>query len=228
MRILDSPIRRAGAVLIALFVLAILGWIHAIGWHPSTKTYPIQGIDVSERQGEVDWNTLNAGGADFAYLGATIGADRRDARFAANWQGVDAAGMRRGAVHLWSFCQSAVAQADNFITTVPRDKDALPALLAIEFTADCDTRPAPVTAIDDIKRFLVMVETHTGKPMLLKIARPVEDVYQLSAAIPRPVWETRNFLSPNYAARPWTMWQASDMRRIDGVAGPIHWDVVTP
>jgi lysozyme len=50
----------------------------------------------------------------------------------------------------------------------------------------------------------------------------------VTAAIPRPVWAVQDFFPPDYAARPWRMWQANDMRRIDGVDGAVNWDVVAP
>ena len=69
------------------------------------------------------------------------------------------------------------------------------------------------------------IEAHTGAPVLLKLAADVEDDYRLSEALKRNLWLGGNFLPPAYAARPWRMWQASDIRRIDGVEGPVNWDV---
>ena len=219
---------RLAAGLILLALAGAAGWAYATGWAPSTRKYPLQGVDVSEAQGDIDWTTVAARGADFAYLRATIGAARRDATFEHNWSAVKAAGLRRGAIHVWSFCQTGVAQADNFVTVVPRTDDALPALLDLDFSPDCDARPDRATVIAQLKRFLTIAETHTGEPMLLKISKPVARAYHVSAAIGRPVWETGNFFSPDYAARPWRMWQASDMRRVDGIQGPVDWDVVVP
>lgn len=216
----------AGLVLLALAAVAL--GVYATGWAPAKGTYPIQGVDVSAAQGEIAWPTLAARGADFAYIRATSGAHGRDPRFLANWQGAAAAGLRRGVIHHWSFCDSGEAQADNFVTTVPRTAGALPAVLELEFTPECDTRPDAEKLIADLKRFLVVAETHTGEPMLLKIAKPVGRAYQVSAAIPRPVWEVRDFFAPDYAVRPWKLWQASSGRRVDGVDEPVHWDVVAP
>lgn len=221
-------IGRVVAAWVLAVLIAVAAWVYATGWAPSTRRYPLQGVDLSDAQGDVAWPTLAARGADFAYLRATSGAHGRDTRFAANWPAAAAAGLRRGAMHRWSFCQDGTAQADNFVTTVPRTRDALPAVLDIDFSVDCDARPDRAAVIDQIKRFLVIAETHTGEPMLIKITRPVERAYALSSALPRPIWEVRNFRAPDYAARPWRMWQASDVRRVEGVAGPIHWDVVTP
>jgi lysozyme len=73
-----------------------------------------------------------------------------------------------------------------------------------------------------------MIETHMGKPVLLRISRAVEADYRLSAALPRPVWAMGNVFPPAYAARPWRMWRASDFRRVPGIEGPANWDVVRP
>jgi len=221
-------IGRIAAAMALMLLLGLAAWVYATGWAPSSSKYVIQGVDASEANGDIVWPALIARGADFAYLRATMGAHGRDRRFAEYWQGTAAAGIRRGAIHVWSFCEGGVAQADNFVTTVPRTAGMLPAMLDIAFSPDCDARPDRAALIAQLKRFLVIAETHTGEPMLVRITKPVERRYRVSEAIPRPIWEVRNFWSPDYAARPWRVWQANDLRRVDGVAGPIHWSVVAP
>ena len=80
--------------------------------------------------------------------------------------------------------------------------------------------------LDELRRFIAMVEAHTERPVILLVSRAFEAQYRVTEAIDRPVWSAQNFFSPDYAARPWRMWRASDMRRIDGVDGPVNWDVV--
>ncbi|SDA14000.1 glycoside hydrolase family 25 protein [Sphingomonas sp. NFR15] len=216
-----------GVVAVLLIALACAASALALQWRPSAK-YPIQGVDVSDAQGEIEWWSVHGAGADFAYVRATSGAAGRDMRFAANWDAVPKTGMRRGAMHRYSLCHLAVDQANNFNTTVPRTPDALPAAIELGFTDDCAARPDAPAVIAELRRFLTMVEAHTGKPVLLKISRPFDAAYHVTAAFDRPVWATGNFFPPDYAARPWRMWQANDMRRIDGIEGPVNWDVVRP
>lgn len=227
MRIWGRRIGLAGALGVVIALSAVVVWTLALSWRPS-DTYRFQGIDVSEKQGQIEWWTVKAGGADFAYLRATSGADWRDTRFATNWGEVYATGMRRGALHVYSLCRLAVDQANNFNTTVPRASDALPAAVEIDFSEDCTSRPVRDVVLNELRRFLSMVEAHTGKPVLLKISKRFDAAYQVTAAIPRPVWAVQDFFPPDYAARPWRMWQANDMRRIDGVGGAVNWDVVAP
>jgi lysozyme len=223
------PLLTLGLGLTGAGLLALAGWSWATGWHPSTERYPLQGIDLPERApAAIEWGTVRAGGADFAYLVATSGADRRAPRFETHWAALPQAGLRRGAVHLYSLCQPAEAQANAFNTTVPRTGDALPAAVDISYREDCTARPGRPALVAALRRFAAIVEAHTGHPLILRVARGVEDDYQLTAAIDRPIWAMGNLLRPGYPARPWRLWRASDLRRIDGIEGPVNWDVVAP
>jgi lysozyme len=213
---------------LAIATLALAGalYLFARDWRPSVADYQFQGLDVSEANGQVDWNAVKAAGADFAYAQATSGNDR-DARFEDNWRGIADAGMRHGAIHAWSLCRLAADQANNFNTTVPKSDDALPPAVAIDFVDGCTDRPSRDVVLEELKRFIIMVEAHTERPVLLLVSKRFEANYAVTAALDRPIWSEQNFFPPDYAARPWRMWRASDMRRIDGVDGPVNWDVVT-
>lgn len=219
---------KAAAVLAGFGLLGFGGWSLATGWAPAAASYPLQGIDLGEKPGPVEWGMVRARGADFAYLVATRGADIRDPGFEANWTALPEAGLRRGAVHLYSLCQLAIDQANAFNAFVPRADDALPVAVDIDFREDCAARPDRGVLVDELNRFIATVEAHTRKPLLLRIAKPVEAMYHLSDAIARPTWAVANVFPPAYAARPWRMWRASDFRRIEGIEGPVNWDVVAP
>jgi len=212
----------------ALALSGVAAWQYATRWHPSVERYPVQGVDVDASAGAIEWNTVAAAGADFAYVVATRGANQRDPAFEANWRGVDAAGMRRGAVHVYSFCQPAREQANAFNTFVPADADALPVAIDIAYDAGCAARPERAALVADLRTLAATIEAHMRKPVLLRVARAVESDYQISAALPRNLWATGNFLAPSYAARAWRLWRASDMRRVDGIDGPANWDVAAP
>ncbi|WP_343518265.1 GH25 family lysozyme [Sphingomonas sp.] len=211
--------------------LAVAGgvlWKYAASWTPSRGIYTVQGIDVAEANGAIDWTMVKARDVDFAYALATRGAEARDARFAANWAGIAEAGIRRGAIHAFSLCAAASAQAGAFVATVPRDPGALPAVIDLSFDETCPARPARDVVLDEIRRLAAVIETHSGKPAILRIAPEFEAQYQVSGAITRPLWAIRFLLAPDYFARPWAMWQSSTIRRIDGIEGPVNWNVVAP
>lgn len=218
---------KAAGALALIGIAGMAAWLGATNWRPSPEKYPLQGIDLARDPAPVEWGSVRAAGADFAYVVATDGARRRDTAFEANWAALPEAGLRRGAIHLYSLCESGADQANAFNTFVPQADDALPAAIDISYRDDCATRPDRAALVTDLARFIKMVESHLRKPVMLRIARPVESDYELSAAFDRPVWEMANVLKPHYAARPWRMWRATDFRRIAGVDGPINWDVVT-
>jgi len=221
-------IRKLALAIGVLAFVAGLGWWYLTGWAPDRGTYPTQGVDVSHYQGEIDWNAARAAGVDFAYIKASEGGDLRDERFAANWSGTAEAGIKRGAYHFFSLCKPGREQATNFIALVPREADALPHALDLEFGGNCAARPTRQALLAEVATFIQMVEAHSEKPMMLYLTREFEEQYKVGEAIDRPLWLRRIGLAPDYGAHPWVMWQANPKRRVDGIEGPVDWNVVRP
>lgn len=221
-------LRILAAVAVALAVIAAGTWWLAGRWMPPRARFAVQGIDVSEANGAIDWPMVKARDVDFAYARATAGAETRDVRFPDYWAGIAEAGMRRGAIHVFSLCAPAADQAGAFAAVVPRDPDALPAAIDLDFHDDCPARPARAVVLDEVRRTASTIETHSGKPVVLLVSPEFEGAYRMSEAIPRPIWVTGGYFEPDYAARPWRMWRSSTVRRVDGIEGPVNWDVVAP
>lgn len=221
-------IRKLTFLIVALLLLAGLGWFGVTHWAPDRESYPVQGVDVSHHQGQIDWKAAQADGVDFAYIKASEGGDLRDELFAGNWSGAAEAGIKRGAYHFFSLCRSARDQATNFIAMVPREAEALPHALDLEFGGNCAARPKRDVLLGEVATFIRMVEAHSEKPMMLYMTREFEEQYKVSEAINRPLWLRRIGLSPGYGAHPWVMWQANPKRRVDGIDGPVDWNVVRP
>ena len=109
----------------------------------SPRHLPVHGVDISRWQGDIDWIKLRSQGANFVYIKATDGGDHLDPMFRTNWQRAKAAGMKRGAYHFFYWCRTAGEQADWFIRNVPRDPDALPPVIDVEWNGEssCKRRP---------------------------------------------------------------------------------------
>jgi lysozyme len=227
---------KRGRRLVALgALLAILGgaglalWLRAPHWHPSDSSYPSQGIDVSHHQGAIDWSALPAQGVDFAYIKASEGGDHRDTRFARNWRASRAGGVRRGAYHFFTLCRPGADQAANFIAAVPVEPDALPPAVDLEYMGNCAAgRPTVEAFHAELAAFLAAVEAHYGKPALLYLTQEFDEAYQVSARVDRPLWLRSLIFAPRFGARPWTYWQVSNFRRLDGIAGRVDWNVARP
>jgi len=227
-RIKITPLRIL--ILLAVLVIGIGGGGYALlkGWEPSRARYPVQGITISSANGPINWLATRGSGIDFAYLVATSGSTQRDASFATNLESAKAFGLTNGAIHRYSLCASATAQATAFIATVPRDAAMLPPVVALAFSPLCPARPSRDRLLAELNIFLNQIEAHGGKPAILRLSHEVEAAYDLSSGINRTLWLEGEFLPPGYAARPWVMWTASTWRRVPGIEGPIEWDVVRP
>ena len=138
-------------------------------------------MDVSSYQGEVDWPVLAEQGVDFAFIKATEGSLLQDRRFAANWAGAAAAGVRAGAYHFLSYDSPGETQADNFIAAVPVTEGALPPVVDIEFYGEyLDTPPEKERVRAILDPLLERLEAHYGvKPILYVTYRSYYPLYAL-------------------------------------------------
>jgi lysozyme len=84
----------------------------------------VQGIDVSNHQGVINWSSVKAGGIQFAFCKATEGVDFVDARFTTNMANANAAGVLIGPYHFArpdsnsSNPLDAVSEADDFVDAI--------------------------------------------------------------------------------------------------------------
>ena len=215
-------------------ILALLGLIglglllYARDWAPKREDFPIQGVSVSSDNGVIEWGTLAAQGTDLAYIRAAEGAQFRDPAFERNWDGVKAAGMRYGAVLDFSLCSKATDQATRFITTVPRDNAALPPVIRLAFAPNCRARPGRDGVLSELNTLVNLIESHAGRPVLLNLTDDFDARYDIASGINRTLWLDGNFFPPDPEKRKWVMWTASNMRHIDGIEGPVRWNVVAP
>ncbi len=220
-------LRLLGAVVLLGIVAALWGWWDLRHWRPSRQAFPMQGVEVSGEDGAVDWKALKATGASFAYLDASASAFARDEAFVKNLEDARAAKLQVGAVHRYDPCQPAEAQAANFVTVVPRDRTMLPPAVDLDMLADdCPVKVTDAAVESELMTFINQIETHTGKPTILKISPAFEDRYHLASAIDRNVWLVRTRFQPDYAGRPWTLWTASAMFDSAAAEEPLKWVVV--
>jgi lysozyme len=93
----------------------------------------VDGIDLFDGQGAVDWPAVAASGVRFAIVKATQGTYDTQATFAANWAGTRSAGVARGAYHFFDPTEDGASQAAHFLAVVGSfEPDDLPPVLDIE------------------------------------------------------------------------------------------------
>ncbi len=224
-----TQLRWLGALLLLGLIAGLAGWWHLRHWQPDPEVYRVQGVEIGAEDGEVDWRAIKAIGAHFAYIDASASAFARDPAFARNLEEARTAKLQVGAVHRYDPCQPAEKQAANFVTVVPRDAALLPPAVELEMVADnCPVKVSDAKVESELTTFLNEVETHTGKPSLLKLAPGFEARYRMALAIDRNLWLERTRFQPDYAGRPWTLWTANNALENEAGAKALRWVVVQP
>lgn len=224
-----TQLRLLGAALLIALVGGAAAWWHLHHWRPERTVYRVQGVEIGAEDGEVDWRAVKAIGAEFAYIDASASAFARDPGFAHNLEGARAARLQVGALHRYDPCQPADRQAANFVTVVPRDAALLPPAVELDRLADdCPVKVGDAAIESELTTFLNQVETHTGKPALLKLTDRFEQRYHIAAKIDRNLWLVRWRFQPDYAGRPWTLWTANEALSNEAGETDLRWVVVQP
>jgi lysozyme len=239
------PSWRAGIVMLAgMAALSIAGCRSAsldvdnLGLAPaasgfsaeSAHAYPVHGIDVSKYQGMIDWAAARQGGVAFAWLKATEGGDRLDDRFHDNWRGAGAAGVPRGAYHFWYHCRPGVEQAEWFIRNVPRERNALPPVIDIEwtpFSPTCTRRPSTEEIVREVGAMAAVLEKHYGKRPILYIPIDVHRERLVGAFRQHQMWlrAVRDHPKNVYKDRDFHFWQYTESGSVPGISGEVDRNV---
>jgi lysozyme len=200
----------------------------------------VEGVDLSDGQGTIDWAKARAAGVRFGIVKASQGTYNTQSLFAANWSGMKAAGVIRGAYHFFDPTEDGVAQAKHFLAVMGAlSAGDLPPMLDIE-CPDGDNAclgwsggtgaAAAATIRQRMMDFLNYVQSATGrKPLIYTfgsyfsssgVATTGLQGYPLNIAYPTTS-SCFNVPSPWTAA---TMWQYSWTGSVSGIPGQVDRD----
>ncbi len=200
----------------------------------------VEGVDVSDGQGAIDWAQVRAANVRFGIVKATQGTYNTQSRFAAHWSGMKAAGVIRGAYHFFDPTEDGVAQAKHFLAVMgPLSPGDLPPMLDIECpdgSSSClgwsgGSGATPAAAIRQrMMDFINYVQSATGRMALIYtfgsyfssngVATTGLQGYPLNIAYPT----TSNCFN---VPSPWTsatMWQYSWTGSVAGIPGQVDRD----
>ena len=198
--------------------------------HPGPRDYPIHGIDVSKFQGDIDWSKVADSGVKFAWIKATEGGDRADARFQANWTGAKQAGIPHGAYHFVYWCRPPMEEMAFFEQNAPVEDDALPPVLDVEATPTSPTCHRHLTqegAIADMQVMLNEMERHYGKrPIIYTTVDFYEAILSDGAFMDYPIWvrSTKYHPAVRYGSRAWRLWQYQSDALVPGIGTKVDRD----
>jgi lysozyme len=183
------------------------------------ETY-LNGIDVSHYQGTVNWAEVRSANCAFAFAKASESTSIVDPEFAANWSGMKAAGLVRGAYHFFRPEQNAVAQANHFLQTVQLEPGDLPPVIDIELN-DGVTGGALIAGVGN---WIDTVAQATGMTPMIYTAVYFWNEYMNDGFGKFPLWLAHYTSAPTPQPLPkgwtnWTFWQYSQSIPIAGVHG---------
>lgn len=180
------------------------------------KKYEVKGVDVSHYQGDINWSVLSEG-LDFAYIKATEGSSSVDESFAYNYKEAQAARLRVGAYHFFSFDSPGATQAENFISNVEAYEGMLPPVIDVEYYGSYfkDPKPADVV-LPELKEMTDALEKHYGIRPVIYATGSSYRRYIKDSSLGCELWRRNVYLKPSAG---WTLWQYSSVGQLDGYSG---------
>jgi lysozyme len=184
------------------------------------------GFDVSEYQGEINWEQTyhieEAFELSYVFIRATAGKDRIDSRFEENWKGAKARQLIRGAYHYYRPNENSNEQATNFINNVTLQKGDLPPVLDIEKLPK--TQSVARLKIG-LRNWLTAVEKHYGvKPIIYSGESYYKDFLKEEFSA-YPLWIANYNFWRNDLESDWQFWQFTEKAKIEGIDGMVDLNI---
>lgn len=180
---------------------------------------PLEGIDVSHYQGDVDWRKVKDEGIIFAFIKASQGQHTVDKKFKRNHQQLESLKMPWGVYHYLDPSIDAYAQAHHFIQTVDKNIGHFPPIVDIEAFEDQSLE----TIKNVLDTYITLIEKYYNcKPIIYTAPHFWDRLHD------HDYGEYGLWLA-NYAANPhlpagwddWLFWQYTSKGQVDGVDGEV-------
>ena len=186
------------------------------------ETNHIFGIDISEYQGDVNWNdiycTEDAAKIDFIISRATAGIDKVDDKFKVNWKNSRKKGFIRGAYHYYRPDEDPTEQALNFIETVTLYPSDLPPILDIE------KKPKKISKeqfITNLNIWLKIIKKHYKIQPIIYSGQSFHEDY-LQEHFPDYLTWIANYNFFTETMQPnWHIWQFTEKGYVNGIKGNV-------
>ena len=186
----------------------------------------VQGVDVSVFQGTVDWTKVKAAGIDFAFARVSDGTGTLDTTFAANWKGMQAAGIVRGVYQFFEPGEDPVMQADLVMSQVKAaggfEAGDLPPVMDMEVTGG----QTDATIQANMQSWLTEIETTYGRNAVIYTNESTSTHFG-GKFTAYPLWVaswggTCPTMPDGFTV--WEFWQYADTGTISGITGAVDHD----
>lgn len=190
----------------------------------------LKGIDISHFEPNINWARVKAAGIDFAFTKASEGIHYADDQLGANWAGIRANGIVRGAYHFFNKATDPVAQAQHFYAVMNniqpgalQSGDFFPVLDFESEGEDAQGNAIPATRRDVLNAVTCLhaIQGLFGvNPMLYSNSSFLEDAGFPLGSEAIPLWLANYNPAPIAVPAPWQkydIWQYSNTGNVAGV-----------
>ena len=186
--------------------------------------YPIAGIDVSNHNGDIDFDKVRDDNYQFVFIKATEGKTYRDPAFVTNHRLARDAGLKVGAYHFFRKNRTGQEQADNLLGAIQGKELDLPLVIDLE---DDWGNGATVSRETTVKRVMDMINILRDKGYSVMIYSNLDgyEKYYKDLLMDCDLWLC-SFTSPDLLPQlPHVIQQYSHEGRIEGVNGKVDLNV---
>jgi GH25 family lysozyme M1 (1,4-beta-N-acetylmuramidase) len=194
----------------------------------------LEGVDVSQWQGTIDWSGVAYAGKAFVIMKASEGRDYADPKYATNHAGARAYGIRVGAYHFANpdmTANDAILEADSFVQKMAILAGDLNPALDLEQTGGLSTADLQAW----VSAWLNEVYAKVGmRPMIYTSpsfwSSKMGNTTTFASQGYTVLWIAHWFVGAptvpanNWGGRGWTFWQYDDCGHVLGITGCVDLD----
>lgn len=188
------------------------------------------GIDVSNHQGDIDWEMVKNSGVEFVFIRIGYGHNREakimeDEKFRQNLEGTRNAGLKVG-LYFYSYATEiweAEEQANWIVKTLNGEKIDLPIVFDYETWKSFPTYNINIVDLNKVaKRFLDILHGNGYEGMNYSSKYYLNTIWNLSEY---PTWLAHYVSKTNYD-KDFKVWQFSNTGEVPGINGFVDLDVL--
>lgn len=222
---MSSFVRGLVVAIVVLGIIGLIGYLLVVYGvirlnYPSKLIYPVQGVDISHHQGDVDFQKVADDGWNFVIMKSTEGGDWTDSKFKVYRKEAKKFGLTVGVYHYYSFCTDPELQAKHYIDVVGSLKGDLPPAVDLEFDNNCNNA---ISVNEFQSGFSVYVSNIVAEYETYPIVYCNEDFYfkYLDKEEYRSClfWIRNTVSQPNLEGRNWSFWQYTAKGVVTGING---------
>ena len=184
------------------------------------------GIDVSQYQGNIKWESIklihNEFPVGFIFIRATMGALKKDTKFNKNWKGALKQNKPFGAYHYFRPNENATKQAQNFIRTVKLRSGDLPPVLDIE---EHPRNKSMAELKSELKIWLDLVEAHYKVKPIIYSSDKFFTHFLEKEFNGYPLWIANYNTWMKNPKEHWDIWQFSERGKVNGINGYVDLNI---